>query len=62
MSRVKSLTLILFLLCTGVSKTDASSPAKVKDTLVIENIIPFQQQHCHGSTLVELPNKDLLCA
>lgn len=33
-----------------------------KDTLVLENIFPFQQQHCHGSTIVELPNKDLLCA
>jgi len=33
-----------------------------KDTLVLESIFPFQQQHCHGSTIVELPNKDLLAA
>jgi len=33
-----------------------------KDSLVLENIFPFQQQHCHGSTIVELPNQDLLCA
>ncbi len=46
----------------NVSSKDIPSPMEMKDSLVIENIFPFQQQHCHGSTLVELPNKDLLCA
>jgi predicted neuraminidase len=32
------------------------------DTLTIENIFPLQLQHCHGSSIVELPNKDLLVA
>lgn len=32
------------------------------DSLQIQNIFPFQTQHCHGSTIVELPNGDLLAA
>lgn len=32
------------------------------DTLILENIFPLQEKHCHGSTIVELPNKDLLVA
>jgi predicted neuraminidase len=30
--------------------------------LIIENIFPLQAQHCHGSSIAELPNKDLLAA
>ncbi|MCU0361987.1 MAG: exo-alpha-sialidase [Bacteroidales bacterium] len=26
----------------------------------MENIFPFQEKHCHGSSIVELPNRDLL--
>ena len=29
---------------------------------MVENIFPFQEEHCHASTIVELPNKDLLVA
>ena len=43
---------------TGVD-TDQSVPS---GSLVVENIFPFQEQHCHGSTIVELPNRDLLVA
>lgn len=32
------------------------------DTLIIEHIFPYQSQHCHGSSIVELPNKDLMVA
>jgi len=32
------------------------------DSQILENIFPLQDQHCHGSTIVELPNKDLLVA
>jgi predicted neuraminidase len=32
------------------------------DTIVIENIFPFQEKHCHGSTITALPNGDLLAA
>jgi predicted neuraminidase len=30
------------------------------DLLVTENIFPFQSLHCHGSSIAELPNRDLL--
>lgn len=32
------------------------------DSLLVESMFPYQSQHCHGSTIVELPNKDLLAA
>ncbi len=32
------------------------------DSIIIESVFPFQQQHCHASTIVELPNRDLLVA
>jgi predicted neuraminidase len=32
------------------------------DSVIIENIFPLQAQHCHASTIVELPNRDLLVA
>jgi predicted neuraminidase len=58
-----SLTIIcLFAVFTVVGKKNMPASSNAKDTLVLENIFPFQQQHCHGSTIVELPNHDLLCA
>ena len=61
-------TTLLFAFCTllfsfhGLSSTIEKEKNQSNDTLKIESIFPFQQQHCHGSTLVELPNKDLLAA
>jgi predicted neuraminidase len=57
-----SLTLLIVLIFFGFTKVDAKKQESPKDTLVLEQIFPFQQQHCHGSTIVELPNKDLLAA
>ena len=58
--------LCLLLLTIGSLAAKAKNPippiSAQKDTLRLENIFPFQQQHCHGSTIVELPNHDLLCA
>jgi len=58
--------LCLLLLTIGSLAAKVNNPipstSAPKDTLCLENIFPFQQQHCHGSTLVELPNHDLLCA
>jgi len=55
--------LILLILCfTAQTKTYAKQKIQSKDTIKIESIFPFQKQHCHGSTIVELPNKDLLAA
>lgn len=34
----------------------------MQDSLMIENIFPFQSLHCHGSTITELPNSDLLAS
>jgi predicted neuraminidase len=64
MKKISLLTVFfLLLLCFPIA---AKIPGKGKllknDSIKIESIIPFQQQHCHGSTLVELPNKDLLAA
>jgi predicted neuraminidase len=52
-------TLAFSFLATGLSN---SSNSAEKEGLVIQHIFPYQQQHCHGSTIVELPNKDLLVA
>lgn len=57
-----SLWLFIFLAgCTSKSDSRNQYPAKT-DSLTVENIFPFQSEHCHGSTIVELPNKDLLVA
>jgi predicted neuraminidase len=54
--------IILFTYSTSTAKTNGIHQGSIRDTLNIESIFPFQTQHCHGSTLVELPNKDLLVA
>jgi predicted neuraminidase len=64
MNKLPFYLLLLGLLSgfTVVAKNKQSQSAVLKDTLLLENIFPLQQQHCHGSTIVELPNHDLLCA
>ncbi|MCE1199629.1 MAG: exo-alpha-sialidase, partial [Marinilabiliales bacterium] len=59
MQYLKHSTLILFAIFVIFFSADAKSP---KRTFQSEAIFPLQSQHCHGSTLVELPNHDLLCA
>jgi hypothetical protein len=59
------LLLLLILAITGFSisaKVKANRPMVISDSLTIQNIFPMQLQHCHGSSIVELPNKDLLVA
>lgn len=55
---------MILLLASFPALQAKSAPKKgiPSDQLVLENIFPFQQQHCHGSTITELPNGDLLCA
>lgn len=61
--RLKSICLVLVLSCSiAALAKNRQTAAGVKDSVRIEHIFPFQQQHCHGSTIVELPNKDLLVA
>src|SRR5665648_118663 len=45
---------------TGNNQMNDSSP--ISDSLILESVFPLQEQHCHGSSIVELPNKDLLVA
>lgn len=51
--------LILTACSPSGNKVHSSSEA---DSLTIEHIFPFQSQHCHGSSIVELPNRDLMVA
>jgi hypothetical protein len=61
-----NLTLLSFLFilagCSLFEKENKNLVSTQADSLTLENIFPLQQQHCHGSTIVELPNKDLLVA
>ncbi len=64
MKELLLLILILFQLfrfpvAEGQKTSTRSVPV---ESLTLENIFPFQLQHCHGSTIIELPNQDLLCA
>jgi predicted neuraminidase len=51
---------LIFLL--GVSCVNKDNPGvkSGNDSLVIENIFPYQDLHCHGSSITELPDGDLL--
>ncbi|MGQ9620866.1 MAG: sialidase family protein [Bacteroidales bacterium] len=58
-------TILLLLLtysCTKYKETFPDTAVKSGDTIAVENIFPYQSQHCHASTIVELPNHDLLAA
>jgi predicted neuraminidase len=54
--------ILIFSVLNTTSGKSGKEKARSSDSLVIQSIFPFQQQHCHGSTIVELPNKDLLVA
>lgn len=59
------LSLSLLVILTGCSfnqKDNKKQASAQVDSLTIENIFPLQLQHCHGSSIVELPNKDMLVA
>lgn len=50
---------VLFQSCS-LSHKDKNYSSEVNDTLIIQNIFPFQEKRCHASSITELPNKDLL--
>lgn len=54
--------IVLFPACSSDQTGQKQELSVNPDTLILENIFPFQSQHCHASTIVELPNKDLLVA
>jgi len=55
---------LVMIVASGFSCRNINDEASLasEDSLVIENIFPFQNKHCHGSTIVELPDKDILVA
>jgi predicted neuraminidase len=57
-------TLLLIFMVTGCTRKQENKNyvSENADSLIIENIFPLQAQHCHGSSIVVLPNKDLLVA
>ncbi len=59
--------LILLLLCTscpGEPESAAAAPQTMDNQVIYQSmeIFPLIEKHCHGSTIVELPNGDLLAA
>ncbi len=58
------LMLLLSVIFAGCSMDQGKKIQELQaaDSLVLENIFPLQLQHCHGSSIVELPNKDLIVA
>jgi predicted neuraminidase len=56
-----SLFMILLSACTGKRGIDSMNTA-VHDTILVESIFPYQDQHCHGSSIAELPDGNLLAA
>lgn len=63
--KLSLLSFYLLVIQTGCSfnqRDDKNLASLQVDSLTVENIFPFQSQHCHGSSIVELPNKDILVA
>ncbi|HOK75320.1 MAG TPA: hypothetical protein PLS74_09400, partial [Bacteroidales bacterium] len=57
------LLFVLFLFSSCSEKRLTYPEAVINgDSILIENIFPYQTQHCHASTIVELPDHDLLVA
>jgi len=54
-----TLSVIILFSCV---KKDSGVSTFTNDSIFVENIFPYQTQHCHASTVVELPNHDLLVA
>lgn len=57
---ISFLPILIVILLTGCKGRNSSESASASDSLLIEHIFPYQSQHCHGSSITELPNGDLL--
>jgi len=55
-------TLFILSGCSSVKENNKTGFSSERDSVLTEFIFPYQEKHCHGSTIVELPNKDLLAA
>jgi len=51
---------LLIQLNSCTSGKESGSEISEYDSLLVENIFPYQTQHCHGSSLTMLPNGDVL--
>ncbi len=52
----------LFPGCSDNTVNTGTEGISWEESLHVENIFPLQAEHCHASTIVELPNNDLLVA
>lgn len=51
---------VLVLCCSGPGGKAGNNRLQHPDSILIEDIFPLQQQHCHGSSITALPDKSLL--
>ena len=61
----KTIAIVILIIGLGLGrislKAQGSSGNSIKPQFISENIFPFQDKHVHSSSIVELPNNDLLC-
>jgi predicted neuraminidase len=62
MKRIKTIALFLSILSLAVSCKENGDDNGTGDKFLTSIIFPYQDEHVHGSTIVELPNGDLLTA
>jgi predicted neuraminidase len=62
MKIITCLVFAYFLISCSPDKVKPDRNNAKNDSLVVEDIFPLQSQHCHGSTIVELPGNDLMVA
>src|SRR5690606_4782821 len=62
MMRMRNIILIQLLMLLLLSGCEKKVVIRSSEGLVSNIIFPYQDEHVHGSTLVELPNGDLLAA
>lgn len=55
-----SILVLMIIASTSCMRTNISSHSEKADSLIIGSIFPFQDKHCHASSIAELPNHDLL--
>ncbi|MEI7421718.1 MAG: sialidase family protein [Prolixibacteraceae bacterium] len=58
---IRNLLIISILICNSIA-TKAQSTISSKAIIQQELVFPYQDEHTHGSSIVQLPNGDLLAA
>lgn len=62
MKIISCLVFAFILISCSPNRSQIDRNNAKNDSIVIEDLFPLQSQHCHGSTIVELPGNDLLVA